>query len=479
MILYQTIFNVDAQNKTIEDVKNICCDWLYSSRNSKFNPSNLKFNANEDTSTLSTNQTEKVLTRYVQYENIENFYFEYIKDLNKPDQWLSTIIVEKQDTHFTIGIKLKSISLNPRPNNKPVKKPLIIDKLIDNLGAAFDGELLIDEINYLDDSEYWTELVSKFMVGDFQGHLPCLYLSHPLTFNTTQIQDLQKELFGLAHIFIEPEEQTQSFSYLLRNKTEGKNAYHGSIGIYWKDGFSKKLFLKPNQTSHELLQELQELVRNSLLMQKFPQKLTLHFILEKKFRAQIDTLKQKTYKDPQDYEALIELYEQEIEAKNKKINELESSSYEAYAYQEFSKKVVTTNSNDVITIPYETKQYFENEAQYKLYNLLSGLSLKQSGFDDRNKEIFEQIQLNIKKDIDYQKYLSDLKELKNILSNYKGTTPKLRKILNIFNIELTEEGKHVKANFRLDTSYPQTFAKTPSDNRAGMNIYRDFKKILK
>lgn len=479
MILYQTIFNVDAQDKSLEDVKNICCEWLYHSKNSKFNLSNLNFSAYDDIEISSNNGSEKVLTNYVHHDFLENFYFEYIKDINKPDQWITTIAIEKRETNFIIGVKLQTISKNPRPSTKIIKKPLIISKLIDEIGAAFDGNLLIDEVQYLDHSDYSLDAVSKFMNGEFQGHLPCLYLSQPICFNKTQIEEIQKELFGLAHIFIEPEHNFQKFSYSLKDITGGKNAYKSSIGIYWKDGFSKKLFLQDHQTDSALIDELTKLVRSSLLMQKFPNKLTRHFILEKKFRAQIESLKQKKLKDPQDYEDLIKLYEQEIEAKNKKIVELENSSYQ-YDYQSFTEKNENEESkaSSCFQISYTSTEYFENEVQYKLYNLLTHLTVDQLGLDDRNKELFLDIINCIKEDPLYKKYLSDLKELKAILSDYSGPNPKLKKILNVFNITLADEGKHIKANFKLDTRYPQVFAKTPSDGRAGMNIYRDFKKNL-
>lgn len=477
MILYQTIFNVDSQSKTLEDVKNICCDWLYKSRNSKFNSSNLKFSAYEDIDITSNNHSEKVLANYVNHDQVESLYFEYQKDLNKPDQWITIVAVEKNNTNFKIGVKLKTISTNPRPNNKPVRKPLIISKLIDELGAAFDGEFLIDQINYLDNSDYWIETVSKFINGNFKGHLPCLYLSQPICFNERQIQELQKELFGLAHIFIEPDESSQKFSYALKNVTESKNAYNGSIGIYWKDGFSKKLFLRTNQSNQDLICELNCLIRSSLLVQKFPKNLTRHFILEKKFRAQINALKQKELKNPQDYEDLIELYDAEIEAKNKKITELENNSY-LYDYQEFAKKTNDQEIKNSININYDIPQYFEKETQFKMYNLLLNLPLDNLGLSDRQKEILENILENIRLDKDYEEYTSQMEQLKNILNDFKGSTPKLRKILSYFNIDLSEEGKHMKANFKMDTRYPQTFAKTPSDGRAGKNIYRDFKKIL-
>lgn len=477
MILYQTIFNVDSQSKTLEDVKKICCDWLHSSRNSKFNATNLKFSAYDDIDIHSQNLSERVITNFVNHNQVESYYFEYQKDLNKIDQWITIIAVEKKDTNFKIGVKLKTISASPKPNNKPIKKPLIISKLIDELGAAYDGEHLIDQINYLDNSDYWIETTSKFINGVFKGHLPCIYLSQPILFKENQIKELQKELFGLAHLFIEPEDDFQKFSYLLKNATESKNAYNGSIGIYWKEGVSKKLFLRPNQTEENLIDELTRLIRSSLLVQKFPKNLNRHSILEKKFRAQIDALKLKEIKDPQDYEELIKLYDAEIEAKNKKIAELEHSTYN-YDYQNFSKKNTFEDNINSIYIPCDIPQYFENEIKFKVYNLLLELQPDSLGLSDRKKEIFDKLIFDIKNDKEFEEYLNKLDQLKNILCDFKGNSTKLRKILNYFNIELNEDGKHLKANFKIDTRYPQSFAKTPSDTRAGKNIYREFKKIL-
>lgn len=70
MLLYQTIFNVDSQSKTLDDVKNICCNWLHQSRNSKISVEDLTFSAYEDFEFLSKNKSEKVSTNFVAYENI-------------------------------------------------------------------------------------------------------------------------------------------------------------------------------------------------------------------------------------------------------------------------------------------------------------------------------------------------------------------------------------------------------------------------
>jgi len=481
MLLYQTIFNVDAQNKTINDVQDICCQWLYNSRNSKFNTINLTFNFYQDNEIISQNKSEKVISKYIKSENTEVFYFEYIKGLEQSEQWVTTIIINKTGSLFKIGVKLEFISQTPRPDIKYAKKPLIINNLINNLGAAFDGKLQIDEIQLLDNNTYWLDVVADMINGKFDGHLPCLYLSRPLCFNSNQIQELQKELSGLAHIFIEPEENSQNFSYKLKESTDGKNAYHGSIGIYWKGGHSKKLFLNPNDDSKILLDSIKNIVRNSLLLQKFPQELTLHFIQERKFRINIENLKQKVEQAPRDYKELEKLYtemekayEQELTAKNKKIKELEENS-QKYFYENLTYKT-KQDIDSTISIPCTLTEYFPYEIQHKIYNIL--IDLPTDNYADRTQEILGDIKNSIKQDSKHLDYSNQLTSLKNILSSYDGVNTKLKKILSYFNIKLTEDGKHIKANFQLDTRYPQSFAKTPSDDRAGKNIFSIFKRIL-
>lgn len=61
-------------------------------------------------------------------------------------------------------------------------------------------------------------------------------------------------------------------------------------------------------------------------------------------------------------------------------------------------------------------------------------------------------------------------EVKRLLHNYSGMTPKIRKGLEAFGFKLTHEGGHYKAIYYGDDRYIVVLGATPSDNgHAGKN----------
>ena len=61
-------------------------------------------------------------------------------------------------------------------------------------------------------------------------------------------------------------------------------------------------------------------------------------------------------------------------------------------------------------------------------------------------------------------------QLKNLLKGYKVMTGSMKKILQEMGFIISEEGKHYKMTYYGDARYWATLAKTPSDNRSGMNV---------
>lgn len=61
-------------------------------------------------------------------------------------------------------------------------------------------------------------------------------------------------------------------------------------------------------------------------------------------------------------------------------------------------------------------------------------------------------------------------QLKNLLRGYKTMSGSMKRTLQDMGFVITEEGKHYKFTYYGDGRYMATLAKTPSDNRSGMNI---------
>ena len=71
---------------------------------------------------------------------------------------------------------------------------------------------------------------------------------------------------------------------------------------------------------------------------------------------------------------------------------------------------------------------------------------------------------------DYQR-LSEKRaeQIKRLLKNYDGMTPRLRSELERLGFVITEDGKHYKLTYYGDGRYQTAFSKTPSDVRSGKN----------
>ena len=59
--------------------------------------------------------------------------------------------------------------------------------------------------------------------------------------------------------------------------------------------------------------------------------------------------------------------------------------------------------------------------------------------------------------------------LKSTLKGYKNVSATMKKLFAELGFVVTEEGKHYKLTYYGDGRYWTTVAKTPSDNRTGMN----------
>ncbi len=69
-------------------------------------------------------------------------------------------------------------------------------------------------------------------------------------------------------------------------------------------------------------------------------------------------------------------------------------------------------------------------------------------------------------------------EIQSLFKDYKKMNEQIRNELERMGFEIVSEKNHYKIRFREDNRYTVTFAKTPSDHRAGMNIARDICNLL-
>lgn len=69
-------------------------------------------------------------------------------------------------------------------------------------------------------------------------------------------------------------------------------------------------------------------------------------------------------------------------------------------------------------------------------------------------------------------------EIKSLFTSYQGKTERLVRDLGVLGFEFLDSPNHYKIKWRGDDRYIFSFAKTPSDYRAGANIARDLIRLL-
>ena len=142
----------------------------------------------------------------------------------------------KQEHEVSSLIRVRTLCVANRANAvlEIPKKPYIIKGLLKAGWGGLDGEIEVgDRALYLEPNDEDLEFAAAVISGKATRNLPVVYVSA----RSSDLHDLSEDLIeklayrlgGIAHVVVEP---NRRFSFDLRNRTEGRNVYGGTIGIY-------------------------------------------------------------------------------------------------------------------------------------------------------------------------------------------------------------------------------------------------------
>lgn len=145
-----------------------------------------------------------------------------------------------------IRFRTQCLARRPGAFLETPKKPYLVKALLKEGWGGLDGEIdVCDEPLWLEDSEEDVTLAALVLSGRASKWLPIVYVSATghdewlLTQN--EITKLAYDLGGVAHVVVEP---SRTFSMRLRDVSEGRNTYNGTLGIAMPHhGFIRRLFL--------------------------------------------------------------------------------------------------------------------------------------------------------------------------------------------------------------------------------------------
>lgn len=132
-----------------------------------------------------------------------------------------------------IRIRTQCLARAPGARLDKPRKPYLIKALLKNGWGGIDALLTVsDQPVWLDDTEKDLETAKAVTLGQATKWLPTAYISASSRcawlLSKREIEKLAYDLGGMAHVLVEPD---RGFSFRLREATNGRNAYGGTVGL--------------------------------------------------------------------------------------------------------------------------------------------------------------------------------------------------------------------------------------------------------
>lgn len=352
--------------------------------------------------------------------------------------------------------------------------PHFITLLIQKGYLKDDGDLPVSRDPILI-SEENLQILVDVINGKKKYHFPVVYISRTCCDEEPiDAQRLAGRLKGVAHVLLE---KSSWLDNRIRRLCDGKNEYHGAIGIYYPNHAAghKRYLYRTCEGSNIIL--LEKVIRNviqysnsQLVDMLYTWQGVSNALLRDRLSSQrAERLAAETEKEQakSEADALIESVDEEMHNLQRQVEELTRTN-DALLYENQGLRV---KLDSVDTLPV---LYFGNEDEFfpdEIKDMILGvLEEKLRGLDEKTR------QADVLRDIIDNnggcQHIADKKaqRLKVELKGYKNISSSLRQLLSEMGFVIEEQGKHYKLTYFGDTRYWTTIAKTPSDNKSGTNV---------
>lgn len=382
-------------------------------------------------------------------------------------EWNTTIVFSRRSSDTWIGVRTSCQSRHPSTVVPTAKKPIIIKTLLNNLGAANDGEFQVKQSPHILSNDD-IALAARAISGQSGCHLPIVYVS--LGFSGKYIVDpgaLAQKLAGMAHVLIEP---NRPFSHRLQIEVKGENVYGGTVGIYWSDGsrIGSSFTEKDNRDKIILMHRIFDEIRSALLNKRPQFRCTWPSTQGIYYKSALSNLKNSGSEEVDKY---VEAFDGEINSKNEQIINCEK---EIYRLQNEIKKYQHQGSisSGVFIHTKSEQDLYDGEIKDAILNSIADYLVNCLPHSRRSHILNDIIESN--------KIASSSKreEIKEILRDYKEMNKSKKENLESMGFTIEDGGKHYKLTYHDDTRYIFSLSKTASDYRSGLNLASDISKKI-
>jgi hypothetical protein len=208
----------------VNDFMTAACEWLAGSPNHRWTLDDLSEPGLGELSKIERYQQE-VQFGLLEFasERLGAFRFRWTE--RKSIEWTTELVARDTEEGLRVSVRVSADALSPGKKLPTAKKPYIIRRILEDLGGGEDGPFVVqDQPIKLRENDLATAV--SVINGETQNQLPVVYVSvaigdHPYV----NVYQLAEWLSGTAHVVVEP---NRSFSYHLRNKVDGRNAFGGA-----------------------------------------------------------------------------------------------------------------------------------------------------------------------------------------------------------------------------------------------------------
>jgi len=381
-------------------------------------------------------------------------------------EWQTDVVGYKTADHFKVAIVSSRSHFQITTYSSLPLTPYIVGLLIRETGPMFDDDIQITSEAREVTAEHVSE-ISELMNSSKSNIMPVVYISAPFNPQETYMVNprlLAQKLAGLAHVYYESDSRV---SRMLKNVTDGKNAYNGSIGIYWPDHSFKRFLM--SDTDENMIQKIQNYIKRVLNTRRPIDECRWSYVQSLKYQRAIGQYLEGAEENHQ----FIDYALQENRMLMEQIQNLEA---EVFYLREQQRKLLSNEIEEQKPLIFKGKEIelFDNEQAEIIIELIED-KIRTGNVSMRMRNMLMSILEANERTSNKEVYLT---QLKKVLTEPGGLSKQGKRDLVKLGFNLTEDGKHYKLEIKGDGRYSHPIAKTPSDFRSQENNFSQLKRHL-
>lgn len=384
-------------------------------------------------------------------------------------EWTTSIVSLKTKERHVLSIQVSCEALNTAVSLPPPKKPYFIRQALAKLGGGMDGEIPVaDKPFRLAEGE--ADIAAALIGGLAKNKLPIVYVSAGFDGNfLVNPDELAQYVSGMAHVVVEP---SRRFSYHVKTLTSSRNAFGGTVGVYWPESDARKSYFiddtMPNPRAIQL--QIAKDIRLALANRRLRSTCTWAHLKETISRKRYELLRSQGSTALQEY---IDAFDAEQAAKDGKLIEAEQEISRLNAEIRRLASANQSSAAGLIVFGREQDLYAHEIRDIVIAALQEAIRTARD--NSRRQHVLVDL-LDANQPSGNGAQLEDA--IKSLFKTYRDMDAPTRSALVKLGFDISEDGKHYKVVFQGDGRYTFTVPKTSSDHRAGKNIASDINNTL-